>query len=94
MRQRFLQATALVIGLLGIPSLVWQICGAWPPGELQLQFFGLQAIVIGVFVAYGLGWAYCSPSVRSSEEIKSQRHKGKGGQESLIGLDGEGNNAS
>ena len=68
MRQRFFQATALVIGLLAIPSLVWQICGAWPPGGLQLEFFGLQAIVIGVFVLYGLGLAYHAPSVQSPDD--------------------------
>ena len=71
MRERFFQTAALVIGLLGIPSLVWQFCKAWPPGGLQLQFFGLQAVVIGVFVMYGLGLAYHAPSVPLSDEPPS-----------------------
>lgn len=68
MRERFFQTAALVIGLLGIPSLVLQFCKAWPPGELQLQFFGLQAVVIGVFVVYGLGLGYYAPSVPLADD--------------------------
>lgn len=67
MRERRIRGIALVIGLLGIPSVVSQVLRAWPPGGLQLQFLGVQAIVVGVFVIYGLGLAFGSSSDKSAE---------------------------
>ena len=54
----FFRIAAVVIGILGIPSLCWQIHAAWPPGQLQMTFFSLQTLVIGVFLAYGFGIGY------------------------------------
>ncbi len=67
MKERWFRRIALVIGLLGIPSVVSQVVRGWPPGGLQLQFLGLQAIVVGVFVAYGLGLAFRTSSDKSAE---------------------------
>ena len=68
MRQGCFRSAALVIGLLGIPSVVLQIVQAWPPGELQLKWFGVQLILTVVFVLYGLGLAYQSPSDKSADD--------------------------
>jgi hypothetical protein len=56
MRERLFRSIALVIGLLGLPSIVFQVVQQWPPALFQLQFFGLQAVVMGAFIAYGLGY--------------------------------------
>lgn len=58
MRDRFFRGAALVVGILGVPSLAFQVYRQWPTSELGLEFYGLQALVLLVFIAYGLGLAY------------------------------------
>ena len=53
---------SLVLGLLGIPSLCLQVWKGWPPSLNDLRWFGLQAVLLFVFVAYGLGIAYQTPA--------------------------------
>lgn len=67
MRACGFRAAALTIAVLGIPALVWQIVKTWPPNELQLQFFGLQAVGLIVFLVYGLGLAYGSSKGKSRD---------------------------
>jgi len=57
-RDRFFRGAALVLGVLGIPSLIFQVYRQWPPSELGLEFYGLQALVLLVFITYGTGFAY------------------------------------
>lgn len=84
MRERWIRSIALVIGLLGIASVALQFVQAWPAGGLQLKFLVLQAIVVCVFVIYGLGLAYGSPNNKSPEPpLKSD---GKSSEEDNLGL--------
>ena len=52
---RALRAAALILGVLGIPSLIWQVSSAWPPGQLASYFFLGQAAVLYAFLSFGLG---------------------------------------
>ena len=60
-RTRVFRSAALILGLLGIPSLGLQVWKAWPAGQDQWSFFGVQAAVLFAFVMYGLGLAYQTP---------------------------------
>ena len=76
MKDRVFRTCAVVLGVLGIPSLALQIVKSWPPGHFELQFFGLQAAVLGAFLIYGLSVAWPrTPNVasESSEEIDSNK---------------------
>jgi hypothetical protein len=55
MRDRFFRWSALVLGILIIPSLTWQIYQSWPPNLTNLNFLAGQALVGLVFLGYGLG---------------------------------------
>jgi hypothetical protein len=55
MRTRLFRFAALLLGLLGIPSLIWQIHSAWPLDQLRLYYFGVQAVVLYIFLSFGLG---------------------------------------
>ena len=67
MRNRVFRAAALAIGLLGIPALIGQLIAIWPPTEFQLAFLGTEAVVIGIFLAYGIGaWP---PEKKASTDV-------------------------
>ena len=55
MRERSFRIAATIIGMLGIPSLIFQMINGL---QVPMQFFALECIVIVVFIAYGLGLAY------------------------------------
>ena len=54
MKTRWFRLAAIILGLLGILSLVVQVGRDWPPNEAQLSFFILQAAVLFAFLSYGL----------------------------------------
>ncbi|AGA28347.1 hypothetical protein [Singulisphaera acidiphila] len=71
MRDRFFRATALLIGVLGIPSLIWQVWQTWDIGgamtQLKLYFFAGQVVVLSIFVSFGLGIGPMAPRYQSNK---------------------------
>lgn len=57
-RDLMFRRAALVLGILGIPSLAWQVRNVWPLDPLELYFYGLQALMLWVFLSYGSGLGY------------------------------------
>jgi hypothetical protein len=54
MRDGFFRMSALVLGLLVVPSVSWQIYQAWPLDWMEINFFAIQALIGLVFLSYGL----------------------------------------
>jgi RsiW-degrading membrane proteinase PrsW (M82 family) len=55
MRDRLFRSSALVLGVLVIPSVAWQIYRAWPLELMQVNFLAGQILIGIVFLGYGLG---------------------------------------
>ena len=74
MRPRLFRAAGLMIGLLGVPSVAFQAWKDWPPGGLMAEFLILQALVVGMFLAYGTGLAYQTPAGGLPQPAGAGRH--------------------
>ena len=72
MRDRFFRIAALILGVLIVPSLVWQIWGAWPLDQLELYFFGGQALILYIFLSFGLGIGPMTPGYLPSQPKPSE----------------------
>ena len=55
MRERLFRIAALVIGLLGMSTLIFQLINGI---VVPWRFFAIESVVVVVFIVYGLGLAY------------------------------------
>jgi hypothetical protein len=61
MRNRAFRVAALIVGILGVPSLIWQVSRAWPLDRFELKYFGGQAVILFIFLSFGSGLGPMAP---------------------------------